>query len=540
MILFILHYNFNKTNGLVRIGNYYFINPIKERRIYLKKQQLLLEENIQSLSSDYIYNQALGSLLLLLLSCVEEEQNTKKLPYKIHSEILELKQAIKQYVCKIEELLNGDKESKQSALENCFDLKNSILSIYKNIYQYFVTWNLYGTLIQDETALRKYSKENTKSEKIQFNVFYMDCEEFLNSAKTVSEQKKYIGQLLKCIPFKMAREKYFDIVTNCLENAFASESEETISMSLSTFQHTCAPEKYEGYGKYFSEIAQWLTSKRDFRPEALNDEELEEAYNDFNTVFESLTQIEDYFECLLNDINSLIILFYLNYTFDELTELDFSYSDLYHTVCELYNGELDETEKPIYLDTLNTRLEEAFEPIIDKANDINKKELKLLEQIEDFSHVSEDTSKMLASEGFIRSCFYGDLNKEIFDFIPQNNQPPASKEFKTAKFKEFISFIRQYLGELPPQTRKTAMQLFLYSLPPVFSVAQALEMVQNGIENAPDIEHQLLIIDKVEILFKSYGFYHTQNAADTCNCGQHHHHHDDCNCGQHHHHHGHT
>ena len=65
--------------------------------------------------------------------------------------------------------------------------------------------------------------------------------------------------------------------------------------------------------------------------------------------------------------------------------------DLYHTVCEFLTGEMDETEREAYLDTLNEQLEQAVEPVIDKANAIGKEEYELLQKANTFTDFAEDT-----------------------------------------------------------------------------------------------------------------------------------------------------
>ncbi|MBQ5593268.1 MAG: hypothetical protein IIU76_01650, partial [Bacteroidales bacterium] len=82
---------------------------------------------------------------------------------------------------------------------------------------------------------------------------------------------------------------------------------------------------------------------------------------------------------------------------DELTENEFGYADIYHKVCEI----IESPEESIFDETIKTMLEDYIEPLIDNANDINKKEIELLKAVEDFSSFSEDTSKTLASEGFV-------------------------------------------------------------------------------------------------------------------------------------------
>ena len=58
---------------------------------------IALEEKIRNLSADYIYQQAVGSLLLLLMSAMEDaEKGVTALPYEIPADVQEIKEEIKE------------------------------------------------------------------------------------------------------------------------------------------------------------------------------------------------------------------------------------------------------------------------------------------------------------------------------------------------------------------------------------------------------------------------------------------------------------
>ena len=494
------------------------------------------ERKLVDLSSKYIYNQTTGSLLLLILSYIEERIETPSAEknYELHSDIKEIKSKITNYILQLETILS-DKDAKAKALEDCFALKNELLEIYRTIYRYFAQWNIISTVISDETAIRKYREDpNNKDKKIELSLFYTDCIEFLQSAKSESQFRSYMGQLFKCVPFKMAREKYFDIVKKSLSFAFKEESEQSVENAIETFKNTCAPEGTANYGKYFPEIAKYLEDKKSVKASALTDEELDEEFTDLNTIYESLTDIEDYCQEMLNDINSLIIMFYMGFTFDDLTEQEFGYGDMYHKVCEIIQSPEDST----FDETVKTMLEDYIEPLIDKSNDINKEEMEILKTVTDFSVFHEDTQKALASEGFVRSLFYGDLNEEIFNFNIDPDLPAADENFKEAKFNEFIDFMKTYFASIPMTVRKSAMQMLLSSLPIAMDVEGLMDYIKTGIDTASSFEESILIIDKAGAVFNDNGFeYKTEEFEDEDECGCGHHHHDhECGCGHEHHH----
>lgn len=506
-------------------------------RSVLRLGNQILEEKIQQLSSNYIYQEAVGSLLLLLLSSIEDEDKKQQeipysIPYEIHPDILEQKEAVHNYICNMEEILNGESEERLKALEDCMRLKQSLLSIYENIYGYFSLWNVYSTVLSDEVALRKYRNDHISQKTIDWDRFYLDCKEFLNHSDTLLTQKSRISQLLKCFYLKMARSKYFDLLNQCLNKAFQEESKTCIDNALRAFQSFTTPESTSEYGRYFPEISQWLAEKQTLKPEELDDEALSQEYQTFQSIFEDLTHIEEYFCSLFNDINACILLFSLTYDFEELTEGDISYSDLYHTVCSILSNTLTETEKESYMDTLIESLENAVEPVIDKANTIGRKELTLLEKVTDFENLSEETKKILITENFIRSCYYADLNEELFQSKEIQDTSIAEETWKSSKFNEFLESVQTQWSKLPPQTRRVSMQMLFGALPPIFSVEETLKMMEDALESAPTPEHRVLILDKAGMVFSDNNFS-TNSLLEACEHNHEHTH--DCGCGHHHH-----
>ena len=77
-------------------------------------QTTALEEKIKQLSADYIYEQAVGSLLLMLMSAMEDvEKGDAPLPYTIHEDLLAIKKDIRSYLLSLEDLLEGEQETAQ-------------------------------------------------------------------------------------------------------------------------------------------------------------------------------------------------------------------------------------------------------------------------------------------------------------------------------------------------------------------------------------------------------------------------------------------
>ena len=493
------------------------------------------EKKISGLSEKYIYNETAASLLLLLLSHLEEMDGGLDSAYEIHGDIKAINDKIKYFTINAESLLL-DGAQRSQALNDCFELKNKLIDIYRVIYGYFAKWNVISTMVSDEMAIRKYKEDPlNKEKKIELPLFYADCVDFLQTAQSPTELKSFIGELFECAPLKMTREKYFGLRENSLMEAFSQSSQREIDFSINSFKDTCAPELSKDYGEYFPDIADYLRSLNGLKAASLSDEELSQTYENLNETLDSLNQIEDYFQEMLNRINSLIILFYMGYTLEQLTEENYGWSDVYYKTRDIIQKG-DEA----FAETVRSMLEEYIEPLLDRANDLNKQIMDILPKIDDFSGFSDDTLKTLSTEAFVRSCFYDDLNEEVFSFSPDENDAPASKEYLKSKAGDFVNYMRDYISALPNAARKSAMRKLLGSLPLALSVEGLMEYIKESIENS-SFEESLLIIDKAGAVFYSYGFSgQNEEEEESCSCGHHHgHEHNhvhshDCSCGHHH------
>lgn len=499
-----------------------------------------IEKKLSGLSADYIYNEGLGNLILLAISVVDRKTGgSAAVPFDIPECLTDIRNRADRYITRLEDILN-EGEGRFEALDDIMGMKQEIVTLYKSIYDYYSEWNTLALAFNDETAIRKYKEERLAHKKVEFDMYYTDCINFLTSSENISELRKYTAQLLKCMPMRMARARFFDIVLRSLRAAFDGESEDCIRKSLAAFKRGCAPSLEDGYGKIFSEVAEWLDSKRELVPAHLGDEELAAEYDDFNLMLDTIQNIEDYFTEIYDDLNSLIIVLYLSFTFDELTEGAVAYADLFRAVVDIMTGETPADEAETLLDTLKEQLEEVFEPIIDKINEINDREIQLIDKIGTMSSLSEETQKSISAEGFIRGIYYSNINDEIFDFDIDEKSPAASKEFCEKAFADFINYIQDYYKTLPSHVRKSNMLMLLGSVPVSMDIPDTMDYIKSSVENCIDVEQKLLIIDKSGMVFTSNGFsYAQEDEEDGHNhhdCGCHDHHHDhDCDCLDHHH-----
>lgn len=505
-------------------------------------QQTALEDKVQNLAAEYIYEQAVGSLLLLLMSAMEDaEKGEQPLPYPIHEDVLTLKKEVRRALLSLKDTLDAPAAQREAVYTTCVELKEKLIAIYENIYSYSSQWNLYSTLVGDQVALRKYKEEQIDLQKMDFSLFFADCHTFMADTHSEEEQKANIGHILKCIPLRMARNKYYDMVYQSLDTAFAGQSKPYIAHALKIFQNFCCPQNMPSYGTYFPELAKWSEEHLQTMPQDLSDDALAALYEDMQKIYEQMGEIEEYFSCILHDINSLIILHFLTYSFADLTEKDTSYADLYETVCEFLTNEMDALEKDAYLDTIKERLEQAVEPNIDRANEIEKEERGYLQKIDDFHTLSEDTKKMLVTQDIMREYFFADLDEEIFRDIDFGEEAPASDAERKELIAEFIEHIRGGLEATPAPLRKLAMQQLMGALVPVYTVEEVMELLQSAIDNAATLEQKILIVNKIGTIFDELGYVSIANTHmdDDCGCGHDHAHHDHCDCGHDHAHHDH-
>ena len=174
-----------------------------------------IEQRIAKKSDEYCYKGSVVNFLLLLLNTLEDLKKEEENTIEFHPDIVRIRKEIKDMICSLEDVLDDEEKSKEY-FDNALKIKDEILSIYKGIYGYFSTWKISSTRIMDEISLRKYFEESDDNKQINFEYLYQRVEEFITSAQTLSAQKRNMGQILACIPYKGTDEDYFKFVKKCL------------------------------------------------------------------------------------------------------------------------------------------------------------------------------------------------------------------------------------------------------------------------------------------------------------------------------------
>ena len=140
-----------------------------------------IEKKLSDLSAEYIYNEGLGNILLLAISATDRKMGEGAVvPYEIPKEIADIRNKADEYIINLEDILNGDGD-RFEALEEIGKLKKELVSYYKNIYDYYSEWNMLSASVTDETAIRKYKEQHLGLKKVEYDMFYTDCINFLTS-----------------------------------------------------------------------------------------------------------------------------------------------------------------------------------------------------------------------------------------------------------------------------------------------------------------------------------------------------------------------
>jgi len=494
------------------------------------------EKKLCELSSKYIFNETAGSMLLLLNSFMEQKITPNEVidSLKNNDEIKQIREKINGCIFLLEDTLSQN-EKRTEALDKSIELKKQLVGIYNVVFGYFTKLENTAEMISDEVAVRKYREDQSgKDKQIELSLFYADCAGFLKCAKDQNDFDSRARDLFRCVPMRMTRQRYFGIIEKELKKAFADSSKEELSNAFAVFKRACAPELMPEYGKYFTDISSAIKEKEGIKTSELSDEKLQSVFEDISQLLDTVREVEDYFQLTLSDINSLIILFFMGYTFEELTEGEPGYADCWHKVCEIMENPEDEA----FNDSLFNALDGYIEPLMDKAGELNKKILDLISKA-DLSQMSDETLKSISTETFVRSCFYEDINEAATDYPDTQGKPKAQEWELDEAIEDFIDYSRQYLYSLAPDERKYAMSALMSALPVHFSFDEIMAYIKEGIDNAAFYEQRLLIVDKTGTVFDNRGFNYSEEDEDECGCGHDHHHHDhgdECGCGHDHNH----
>lgn len=481
------------------------------------------EEELQSKYINHIKLKLQASLLMLLNNLNEIYHEKPDFPEEPPEEFEELTAGILNQVKNLEASLSMPAEERSMEIEQISVYKTKVIEIGKSIEYYLLLNKLVSNILGKHFALHEI--RNTQAVNIDYTLFYSDCMHFLEWSKENGNEAFAMSSLMKHIPLKMTKDKYYEYVEKGLHMLSEDAELHTFSDLLGMIKETYLPEPPAK--KYFPILDDELNTYLSLPFESLTKEEIDEHLEHLEDNLETTGKIIYYLELIFEALNGLLLILSFAPGFDYLTEGNIVAHDLYHTVSENVSTDAFDIYKENFLELY----ESQTTPLIDKII-ADEKEGFLDLNATDLEHYGADIQGLSKLAALTNKIYYELLQ----------DQPDSACETAPESIAQIINSFMNYLKTAPkdlsPKLQRLLRQNILDFIPSCFTHNEFYTYMVYALENTLNYEEKFFCLNMTGHLFEDTGYSKEYDNTDmhdhhhTHDCGHDHHH----GCDHHHHH----
>lgn len=457
----------------------------------------------------------------------------------IDADISSLHSFILDRVLTLEEVLKKDEQDRYAMVQEILKSRGILLEKFHTIYGYSAELNIFTFALDEIYHLRQMEEQDV--EDLDYHQFYHDCYDFILQAKDPLQKDQRIRQILKNLPLRMTKDRFFDYIKESILQIDSFPTEASASHFITMLRQQFLPSSFSPYGSFFPDAANALQGyvKKDLA--ALSLDELEQLAEETDVLGDTLSSLINYLSLLYKAMNDLLIFLALDgIDLDFLLEQHVAYRDLYQTASMMLQESTSSEEKEAYMDTLMHLFNTHIEDKLSRYETISDELLPLYQKWNE-NHADYELSRLMQTENLIRMYLDMELIDEL-SYDGSTDSPPASQPFIRTQAERFIDFVKSSIADMPTIYRKARMQSLLGLLPAIWDEDRCIEYMETVLESSSKPEIKAIAVSRIGYIMEQSGFWHNHHDHDhphdhDCQCGHDHHHHDhDCGCDHDHHH----
>lgn len=400
----------------------------------------------------------------------------------LDEETFAIQEELKGYFLELPTLLTPQSSKKESCATRLLTIREQLEVKYRTLIAYQRELTLLLSLKQnDPTFMANYFEaiglNDVNSSDVDFNQLASDCTEFIFKGTSGEEKQKRASNLLAYIPIKITKDNYLHYVEKSIAHIAITNQTDSADYLISILEQLFDGKQYAGYGKHFIDLKDSLEQLQTIK----DTEELFEEANLLNETLENcMNMLVQMFRMICTFSNLLI---FDKLEFNELTEMQASFFDLYHSIKNIL---VDSEDASLILSSLPERMEEI------------QKEL--------LSAYHKACKNVAADSLFSLMQTYLNMNmQQIFGFSTAKHSA-YSKEV-LARFKQFVSDLKDKLNTLPTAERKYRMQYFMSQIPFVMNEKNFDAYVHQAFSNLTNLQPNLLVASQLTGILEEHHFF---------------------------------
>jgi len=490
------------SKNLAAIKNKFKRNLMDVKQLEETIQYVLEKQKINYITKSII---TLGYEYVTLMELLSEEESAL---ISDDAQLTNICSYVKEKVNQLEKIILKEYTFLQEEIHILKQMRLDIIQRVKVLQAYEELIWAYYRICQRHKSKKGIHEHD--AENINWHDFCRAVLSFIFSGEEKFVQNEKIKLLLKELPVRITRQKFFDYVAKSLSTYYGSYVEYLDEMN-EVLREIFYPQSINGYGDYFIEYPDMIN----YIEKAFDTGNLEDLEVQMENAGENLHYLLNICYYSMTIINNLLVILQGEKDYQkEYMNSEPAVGKMIRLIKDIQAIEekVNQSEKQDELISgkiMNQliELEGCQERLIERINSYDAV-IQLI--VDEYNNAVIDlgfktgVEKIRLFELLSSDTYLVEPEKYISDF--STGKQIDNKEL-ASKINELIAFLSESMKKMKTDLRRDRMNELLYFLPPAFeSTEEIFEYICNSIEQCGDLKERMVVAEGIYTIMKSYGY----------------------------------
>lgn len=421
-----------------------------------------------------------------------ESQKEKKLLEEKYNELVCIITNLTQYY--------GQEFDKDKKIEEIVSIKNEIYNCFNSLYPYITEvsyieeiceYILTKKLAQEKYELYSFDENNLSN-------LYMDLSKYLmDNGSDFYILSEKISTLVKILPFRISKEKFFEIIINALKRSLMNYPKSFVNNEIMDYKLLFNGKMDENYGIVFDEYFRKVQKYNNVKYNKLSEEELEKIIEETDNLGMEIELLGSFIRELGLITNKLIILCMTEVNVNEEIVQD----GIFSKWKEFLNSIENEKIMDDLIKTLDIKIKES-----EKSMNISNEYLSEVVNESLMKNIildNELTDELLYTKKVL--TYYSDINFEKDEVLfPEDENEPVELDYLDYILWNFKEYINRNLSMMDNIERKIRMRRMLSSIEfPFDTPDDFMNYVQSSLDKRVTSKEEIILtLNKIYYLIE--------------------------------------
>ena len=412
----------------------------------------------------------------------------------------------------LEDILDENTEEKLHKVETIINYKMKLEEMYRVLSSYNTELYIASHIINDK--YNELSLDDKDVDSLDYDLFFEECFLFISDYIDKNDFENVIHQLLRNIPIRITRNKYYEYIEKSISQIKIDESDESLKALFDLLKEQFIGNNTKGYDDFLPDISTNIENSKNKALQKLSIDEIKSLWKEIESVNDNLLNIGNLLFSLYDIFNyTAVLLMQKNVSLESLFNSHVAYKDFYLSISSIFSEEIESQEKELLIETLPDLIDKHIEILQNKLVKINNEIIKIYEEEDANFDNNEIIVNRLENYQIVLACLNSNLDYVISYYNRTKNDLAATDNIKS-QIRKLVNYIDNELKTMNNQLRKARMQNFLGVIPLAMDKGEFMNYLINAVEMTSSDKNKALILDNIGKIMDYYGFF---DKACSCN-----------------------